>query len=442
MPDRRGTYLAIFDNDGYWHYPASWHSPRADERDRVTSGYALQLFPFICMLDFDFGRKARPTESKESLPGRSWSQSTTNAIKTMLAEKAPSVALIGGASNTKRYLLCRRARSKGGGRTRLITGIALTKPVLRLDPGSRFQKPLPRQARQRAKAQLRCACRRPVARIESKHPHNSNEIDWTPHGDPQHLCSNVYDFAFCPEPCYDRLVDLADPEDWGPGNRILKNYLSFSFSRAVFLTERDVDQTAPSNLPLVFDDDRCLFNTGLYTRRYETIYGLFEPNTKPDARQRWFLKGFFKESDPMLVSFEYLPCRVRFAEDPSELVFDYRLPIRSNIDHILGDEENLTRIPASLMGEGNSLLLRRAFEGAVVGAARRAAANYTLAVPQFYGGRIQLLLPLCLTGDKPELALTIQREDGFYAARTCLTLDMAYNNARLICRPETSWIKR
>lgn len=71
-----------------------------------------------------------------------------------------------------------------------------------------------------------------------------------------------------------------------------------------------------------------------------------------DARQRWFLKGFFKESDPMLVSFEYLPCRVRFAEDPSELVFDYRLPIRSNIDHILGDEENLTRIPASLMGGG------------------------------------------------------------------------------------------
>ena len=36
----------------------------------------------------------------------------------------------------------------------------------------------------------------------------------------------------------------------------------------------------------------------------------------------------------------------------------------------------------------------------------------------------------------------IQREDGFYSARTCLTLDMAYNNARLICRPESSWIKR
>lgn len=51
---------------------------------------------------------------------------------------------------------------------------------------------------------------------------------------PSTLCSNVYDFAFCPEPCYDRLADLADPEDWGPGNRILKNYLSFSFSRGCF----------------------------------------------------------------------------------------------------------------------------------------------------------------------------------------------------------------
>ena len=32
---------------------------------------------------------------------------------------------------------------------------------------------------------------------------------------PNTLCSNVYDFAFCPEPCYDRLVDLADPVSAG-----------------------------------------------------------------------------------------------------------------------------------------------------------------------------------------------------------------------------------
>ena len=50
---------------------------------------------------------------------------------------------------------------------------------------------------------------------------------------PSTLCSNVYDFAFCPEPCYDRLADLADPEDWSPGNpHSQETTLSFSFSRA------------------------------------------------------------------------------------------------------------------------------------------------------------------------------------------------------------------
>lgn len=39
---------------------------------------------------------------------------------------------------------------------------------------------------------------------------------------PSTLCSNVYDFAFCPEPCYDRLVDLADPEDWCVSSRGLE----------------------------------------------------------------------------------------------------------------------------------------------------------------------------------------------------------------------------
>lgn len=46
---------------------------------------------------------------------------------------------------------------------------------------------------------------------------------------PNTLCSNIYDFAFCPDPCYERLADLADPEDWGPGNRILKNWLFGGF---------------------------------------------------------------------------------------------------------------------------------------------------------------------------------------------------------------------
>lgn len=86
----------------------------------------MQTFPFICMFDLDFGRKARPTESKEGLPRKSWSQGTTNAIKKMLAEKTLSIVLVGGVSNTKLYRFCGRVWSKVGGRLLLITSIALT----------------------------------------------------------------------------------------------------------------------------------------------------------------------------------------------------------------------------------------------------------------------------------------------------------------------------
>ena len=41
---------------------------------------------------------------------------------------------------------------------------------------------------------------------------------------PDTLTDDLYDFAFCPESCYERLVDLASPEPWGEGNRVLKNY--------------------------------------------------------------------------------------------------------------------------------------------------------------------------------------------------------------------------
>ena len=250
----------------------------------------------------------------------------------------------------------------------------------------------------------------------------------------------IVDFAFCPYPCYQYLADLADPEDWGPDNRILLNYIDFTYRRAAYLQER-VDEEGRGKSFIVLDGDFSCFNTGLFTPRFEAIYALFQPNNRPDA-QPWFLKGFFKSSDLALSEVDVLPARVHYTDNPADLIYDFHLRVRPNIDHILGDENNLARIPEQLRGKGNECLLRRAFEGAVAEAERRAAANYTIAVPQYYNGRIQLLLPLCLTGSQPELALTICREDGFYSARTCLTLDMAYNNARQICRPMASWLAK
>lgn len=251
------------------------------------------------------------------------------------------------------------------------------------------------------------------------------------------LTEDLFDFAYCPAKRIDELADFAAPEGWGPDNRILKSYLRYLFKRIVQLARKAHD--GGSGRHLLLDDDVACFDTGLYTPRYESIYAKFTPNRNAD-KQPWFLQGFFKGSDPELADFDSMPDRVRFFDDTRDLVFDSTLEIRANVDHILGDEENVRRLPEELQDPARASMTRRLFDGAVREAARRAAANYMLAVPQYFNGKIQLLLPICLLGEAPDLALAIQREDGFYAARTCLTLEMAYNNARLIVRPEASWI--
>ena len=67
--------------------------------------------------------------------------------------------------------------------------------------------------------------------------------------------------------------------------------------------------------------------------------------------------------------------------------------------------------------------------------------NYKLAIPQYYNNQIQLLLPLYLLGNEtPDLALAVTKVGDRYQGHTCLTLDMAYNNARLIAKPESNWL--
>jgi hypothetical protein len=134
-----------------------------------------------------------------------------------------------------------------------------------------------------------------------------------------------------------------------------------------------------------------------------------------------------------------LPERAGYFNDPGELIFDYRCTIRSNKQHILVDNRN--RLPIEYQVAEKYEVLIRQFDGAVAETEKKLSANYKLAVPQYYQNKMQLLIPLCLTGNTPELALAIEKQGAVYIGRTCLTLEMAYNNARLIVKPETDWLR-
>lgn len=263
---------------------------------------------------------------------------------------------------------------------------------------------------------------------------------------------NLFDFAWMPahgadtpankayESRLKELADRAQPEKWSFDQTqpfvILGNYVRYTFKRLV--QEGKIEEGVDSTHSKV-----ASFNTGLFTPNYEPIYAFFEANQNSE-RQPWVLKDFVVESDRRLMFIPRKPRAARYFDKPGELIYDPDRELIPNLDHIL--DENLDRYPTDL--RNNAHRRRMMLQGAVTEAGKRAQMNYKVAVPQFYfghgggeEGRIQLLLPLCFEDPtRADLALVVEREEKAYRAFTVLPLDRAYNNARLIAKPESDWL--
>lgn len=262
------------------------------------------------------------------------------------------------------------------------------------------------------------------------------------------VAGDLFKFAYCRtknmefQDYINELAAKISEEDWGTNNKILKNYLNFTYSKLAIDYNRSSQEDKWKYI--AFIGDKCCFNTGLFNDFYEPVYAYFKKNNfkvEGDEQSPWFLVGFKVPSDFELNGFVNLPLRAQFFSDSSELVYDYRLEVRANVRHILGDPENINRLPESYKNM-ETMMLVQVLEGAIKTAEKRVAANYKLAVPQYYRNNLQLLIPLTLMKDsQADLALVLKKEGNIYTARTCLTLDMAYNNARLIVKPESEWLK-
>lgn len=216
------------------------------------------------------------------------------------------------------------------------------------------------------------------------------------------------------------LVKLAQKESWSnetyPDNKILTNYMVHTYKKL------------SSEKNIITNKEYGLFNTGLFTEFYQPIYAYH------DKEGLQFLTAY--ELGNMNISDR--PPKANYFEDPSLLLFDWHYEININYKHILKDLNNISRIPDKLKDTKNIL---NNLNGSIETMKKRVSANYKLAIPQYYENKIQLLLPLCLEDDEtPSLALTVTKVGNFYQGHTCLTLDMAYNNARLIAKPESNWL--
>jgi hypothetical protein len=254
-----------------------------------------------------------------------------------------------------------------------------------------------------------------------------------------------HNYASWSQAAVSALAGMAQPDEWEYRRTssdkplpILRNYVIHTFRRACFQSRVVVAQDDTGS-------KYSAFNTGL-TPHFEGIYGYFVEQTNPAYRQPWFLQGFCRESDYRLMKFQKLPERASYFDDPSDLLYDSRLELRVQYEHIVND--NVDRFPEDLRQDG----VRRseAVRQAIKHAKFRVQQNYKAAIPEFYWqtkevsdpGKLQLLLPLCLQDlSRADLALSVEKIGSVYRAATVLTLDMAYNNARLIARPDNEWLE-
>lgn len=240
---------------------------------------------------------------------------------------------------------------------------------------------------------------------------------------------------------------MALPEPWrfcdndhtykNTENPILERYIQCTFRKLAVDYNNEPDKEKKQKI-FYYENEFSCFNTGLYTRQYKEIYACFGRNHKTDTLLRWYFRGFADECSQLLRYVPTLPERPLSILPLHGIHYFPDHPIRVNIDHILGDSANVERLPESIRDARNLPLL---LETAVELARRQAVIVPSIVVPQIYQQRVQYLLPLCLTDmENPDLAMTLRKMDGYYIGSTCLTLQMAYLNARLLARPTAPWL--
>ena len=288
----------------------------------------------------------------------------------------------------------------------------------------------------------------------------------------------------------DELADIClIGEEWDFGNiqtgekKILRYYLYFSFYKAW------IDGI------IVENSHGAIFNTGLVDNAYDDIYCYLSPNTDVDFYKRKWRFGYFacigkeqkgKELNRMFADYPAPPSYID-TDNLSNLFFDTKKKLSCDYDHIIMD--NISRLPYTFLrsrvnydkrlnplfveyesditqldkdkilseiykiiteDSDDGQRLRRDIQTGLISAIETSKKyckwNYKTAIPVYYSktNSISLLLPLKLSQEDDihaDVALVVEKlENGNYQGQTIFTLEMAYQDARQICRPNSDWL--
>ena len=250
---------------------------------------------------------------------------------------------------------------------------------------------------------------------------------------------------------------------------ILKNYLSYTFERLQYEDSLEKEKAQiegrQPRLKILENAKNAIFNTGLVDSIFDPIYAIFKRNdgSNPSVSQLWIFVAFATANSyyqNIITDFPYKPVRAEYFTNPSDLYYDCNAQKPTiNWQHIIKD--NIERLPMGFIKQGATngfsfiqdddwlQFLTTKFKNALDIALSRVAWNYKTAIPVYYvtDHKLSLLLPLALEKRGIiDVALVcehkVDEQNGVnnYVGKTIFTLQMAYNNARLITRPDSDWL--
>lgn len=278
------------------------------------------------------------------------------------------------------------------------------------------------------------------------------------------------------------LATMALEERWyfgaapDPGNPypILENYVKFTFFR--LRREGKVAEVVSSGVKW------AVFNTGLVDKLYDPILALFQENDRKDLKPWRFyafcVPGKARAGRQLTSVFDPLPEPASYFQSNFDMLLDTSKDIHVDYDHVILDgvsrdrfppeflaqhppkafgwkdytaldrndrEQYLTELAQAIEGDVQTMrAIKRRLEDAKLLGEKRTRWNYKTAIPQYFPRQdvMSLLLPLAIVDDeRVDLALVVTRNpSGSYQGRTVFPLDWAYQNARLVCRPDSDWL--
>lgn len=258
-------------------------------------------------------------------------------------------------------------------------------------------------------------------------------------------------------------------DDYRPKTQfdILQSYLQFVFEK--LLSDYN-DSTSKNYKKIVFSSDGkyALYNSGLLNRFAQDIYLVGE--VFGTIGRRFTLSNLkiapskvdlIRRYNFAAATLTPYPDVVEFFHKLDDIIYDSDVEIDMSADrlsHIIEDGAKRNRFTekyTTMYEKGDLPAITSTLETAIENSRKIAKRNYKYVVPQYRSahggedGKIQFLMPIYLDrqfGGKPDFALVLNIEimpDGitkYYTPETILELPWAYNNARVICKPEDTWL--